>query len=265
DYDKYPTTELGVAYKNILDCVDGQFAAYIEVDEDGTYTVNDYELSGGPQNEIYLTETNGALAIAGSDVAKQISLRSVDGNPVKFKVNNGDIITINHTTEMYYEVTENEDGYVIIQVESGFLGIGNLKLISGNATEQAVMTTSLTEDDYAMVATTMRLYAAAPEVPEIPAEPEVFEPEQIDIKMNAITLFRTKIVTVNITVSNDVSYVTINGEEADENILSRILNKHKNTKTYTFSEKMSSKEKGNYEIIAYNADGVPSITYTATR
>ena len=262
DYNKYPTTELGVVYQNILDCVSDGFAAYIETKEDGTYQVNEYELSGGPQNEIYLTANNTdtdtttgvstALAIGqANSISKQISLRSVDGNEVKVKVNggaeqtNGKTITLNHTTEMYYEVTANEDGYIVIQVESGFLGIGNLKLTSGNATEQAVMTTALTEDDYALVATTMRLYAASPE-----EETPVFTPEKLEITAKV----QKNKYTATITTSGDVDYITVNGE-----IVSKFKTKRgSDEKVFTYKGKLSDSDTTVIEVVAYDADEVAS-------
>lgn len=177
DYRYYPTKELGVTYYNILDCVGDGFAAYIETSADGTYQVNEYELSGGPQNEIYIVangENSGttqgevtALTIAKTNsISKQISLRSVDGQPVKVNVNGGDgqpngiTINLNHTTEMYYEAPANGDGYIVLQVVSGFLGIGNLKLTSGNAIEAATVAVELMEEDYEIVSSAMRLYAS---------------------------------------------------------------------------------------------------------
>ena len=44
------------------------------------------------------------------------------------------------------------------------------------------MPTALTENDYALVAKTMRLYAAAPETPEeVPEETPVFTPEKFEV------------------------------------------------------------------------------------
>lgn len=255
DYNKYPAKELGVVYKNILDCVSDRFAAYIETKDNEEYEVNNYELSGGPQNEIYLTKANAALTIGQTNsVSKQISLRSVDGNEVVVKVNGGDgqangkTITLNHTTEMYYEVEADANGYITIQVESGFLGIGNLKLTSGNASEPAVMPTALTEEDYELVATTMRLYAATPELPE--EETPEFTPGKFEVT----TKVQKDKVKATIITSGDVEYITVNGEV----ITKAKVKKHTNEKEFTYEEKFGGNATVELEIIACNSDDVAS-------
>lgn len=265
DYNKYPEKELGVTYQNILDCVSNGFAAYIETKEDGTYVVNEYEISGGPQNEIYLTSANTdtdsttrtatALAIGqANSVSKQISLRSVDGNEVVVKVNGGDgqangkTITLKHTTEMYYEVTADANGYITIQVESGFLGIGNLKLTSGNATEPAVMSASLTEDDYALVASTMRLYAAAPDEEETP----VFTPEKLEVTAKV----QKNKYTATITTSSDVDYITVNGEAVTKAKTKR----GSDEKVFTYKVKLGNSDTMVIEVVAYDAEEAASET-----
>lgn len=192
NYKYYPTEELGVIYYNILDCVNGSFAAYIETKADGTYQVNDYELSGGPQNEIYLTANNGnnqALTIGKTNsISKQVSLRSVDGEPVTVNVNGGDgwtngkTITLNHTTEMYYEVPANEEGHIVIQVVDGFLGIGNLKLTSGDPMQAAEMSVELIEDDYELVVSAMKLYASGDAPDSDIGKPEGEKPDKDESK-----------------------------------------------------------------------------------
>ena len=188
-------------------------------------------------------------------LSKQISLRSVDGKEVQVKVNGGDgqtngkTITLNHTTEMYYEVDANKDGYIVIQVEKGFLGIGNLKLISGNPEAAAVMPTVLTEDDYALVATTMRLYAAPPEE-EIPEESPEFTPEKFVVDIKA----QKKKYTATVTTSSDVEYITVNGEVITKAKVKKLFNE----KEFTFEQKFGDNATVELEIVAYNSDDLAS-------
>lgn len=262
DYNKYPKNELGAIYLNILDCVGDEISAYIEAVEDGTYKVNEYELLGGPQNEIYLTKTNaGTTGLVIGKVTSanaHISLRSVDGKEVVVKVNGDKTIELKHTTEMYYKVSANADGYIVLQVVDGFLGIGNLKLTSGNAEQAAVSPAALTEDDYALVATTMRLYAAAPEDPEVDVpevevpeeENKVFEPK----KLQVTTTVKNNKYTVTVVTSDDVKYITVNGTK-----ISKATTKRGSTdKTFTYSAKINKNTTVELEIVAYDSDKLAS-------
>lgn len=229
DYRRYPSTELGVVYQNILDCVGDGFAGYIESKKDGTYQVNEYEISGGPQNEIYLTGTNTAATglVIGktNNVSRQISLRSVDGKPVTVMVNggtgqpNGETLTLSHTTEMYYEVFANTDGFIVIQVDSGFLGIGNLKLTSGNAEQPAAMPTELTEEDYEFLNTTLRLYSPLPEIMEEVNIEEVILKEAILENVDSEEVISEKVNQEDVNPEESVSQEVILEEVDSEEVM----------------------------------------------
>ena len=113
-----------------------------------------------------------------------------------------------------------------------------------------VLTTSELSDNV-ILASVRAVYAAAPE----PVEPELFTPDTFKVHVTSLPMFRSKIVTLGITVSKDVAYVTVNGRTyTPAQFFSRWLK----TVTIPVTETISRSETRTYTIIAYNSDGTAS-------
>ena len=152
---------------------------------------------------------------------------------------------------MYYEVEPKlVDGQYTVTImnkqSDGLLAIGNVKVPNS----VTVQTTSELSDNV-ILASVRAVYAAAPE----PVEPELFTPDTFKVHVTSLPMFRSKIVTLGITVSKDVAYVTVNGRTyTPAQFFSRWLK----TVTIPVTETISRSETRTYTIIAYNSDGTAS-------
>ncbi|MCB5720679.1 fibro-slime domain-containing protein [Intestinibacter bartlettii] len=102
----------------------------------GTY--KDY----GPKNEVYVKENQGvAFKIKEYDLDNNkvfIGLKSPQGKDVKVKVTSGEhiqYINLSSAADLYYEITPDEDGHVVIQnMTDNLLSITKVRITSKNAT-----------------------------------------------------------------------------------------------------------------------------------
>ena len=105
-------------------------------DDIGTY--KDY----GPKNEVYVKENQGvAFTIKEYDLDNNkvfIGLKSPQGKDVKVKVTSGEhiqYINLSSAADLYYEITPNEDGNVVIEnMTDNLLSITKVRITSKNAT-----------------------------------------------------------------------------------------------------------------------------------
>ena len=105
-------------------------------DDIGTY--KEY----GPKNEVYVKEKQGvAFKIKEYDSDNNkvfIGLKSPQGKDVKVKVTSGkhiQYINLSSAADLYYEITPNEDGHVVIQnMTDNLLSITKVRITSKNAT-----------------------------------------------------------------------------------------------------------------------------------
>ena len=105
-------------------------------DDIGTY--KDY----GPKNEVYVKENQGvAFKIKEYDLDNNkvfIGLKSPQGKDVRVKVTSGEhiqYINLSSAADLYYEITPNEDGNVVIQnMTDNLLSITKVRITSKNAT-----------------------------------------------------------------------------------------------------------------------------------
>lgn len=252
----YKSDEQNVTYVNVLDAVKDNFAAYVEGDEKGeNWTKANYESSGGPQNEIYLPK-NAAVTFQsnlnqGTEV--QISARAVTTTSAAL---NGANNAISSNTEMYYTVTVGENGVITVTNNgNGMLALGNLKVKAG--TNFSDVTDATLE-----IATLMlRTYAAAaPVEPEEPEEP-VFQPAKLDLNVTSANFFTRKIVTLSITASSDVAYLTVNGKRVEPT--NALLVKWGLAKNYLYvvTDTVSRNATAEFAVVAYDANGVASEVY----
>lgn len=245
----YPTAEQNLTYTNIIDFMAGQLVTANV--EDGTVTdcaIEDYEDKGGPQNEVYLS--SGQFVIFATEAKAgdklQVSLRAVNG-PTAYNQK-----TISSATEMYYEIDamQTQDGsyvFAIANTGDNLLGIGNVKL----PTAAGEITTVDALSDETILSCARAVFTAAPE----PIEPEIFTPDTFKVHVTSLPMFRSKIVTLGITVSKDVAYVTVNGRTYTP---SQFFSRWLKTVTIPVTETISRSETRTYTIIAYNSDGTAS-------
>lgn len=249
----YPKSEQDVRYLNILGAVDS-FTAFVEGSAaDSEWKARDkYESAGGPQNEIYLRETNGknsAIAFK-TEIGEvvQISARAVENNKPATLVVNGVATVIETNTEMYYTFTPDENGIVTIKnTGKGMLALGNLKIKKGT------QVAALSEEDYPAAIALLSLNAA-PETPD-----EGFNPA-INAKVTTTRFIRSKVVTLTVSASSDVAVLEVNGVELRPTNSWLVKMGWSDTYTYILTEKVQKNEIKTYEIVGYRADGAASET-----
>ena len=246
--DNYPVTEQNVNYWNILDVIKGSITAYTESSNEYTVDVQQYENAGGPQNEIYLAGGRGvAFRLTDTNITSvQVSLRAVSGSTEYNST------TINSNTEMYYSVNAQNGIFTITNTGKSLLAIGNVKLPSSVTADKIQDASTISN---AELATAIQLAIHGAE------EPEVFAPDTFTAKTTATNVVRKKVVTLKVTVSSDVAYVTINGVKYTRTGFQSAFNKNR---TILVVNTVPKNETKTYEIVAYNADGVASETKTVT-
>lgn len=256
DNTSYIDSEKGVVYENVLDTIDGEIVtAYREGDSGSSTGVvfTDYESTGGPQNEIYLRKGDSVVfAVDNADATQiQVSLRAVD------KATSWNSTAITSNTEMYYvlnKVTDSDGKQVFTITNNGdnLLAIGNVKLPAGTGTNDIIPASELPTD-----VVLQALRAVSGEEPSEP-EPEVFEPDTFDANVSTLRLLRSKLVTIRISVSSDVSYVTVNGVTYWPG---RTFSWQR-SRTIQFRDTIGRNQSKTYTIIAYDANGVASAPIT---
>lgn len=247
---KYPVAEQGIVYNNILDVVKGQIVAFIEGNPEKEVVITDYEAAGGPQNEIYIGKGRAITFNVEGATEIQVSLRAVQGATSWADATTGKTPTeISSNTEMYYTVKAGNNGvFTITNHGSGLLAIGNVKLSNG------AKTTSASEiDEDALRASLCAALGLSAE------QPQAFQPKTFSARATTLPMLRNKRVSVLITISNDVSYVTVNGVKYTP---SRYYASWQKTRLIQFGETLGKYESKTYTIIAYDANGVASAPIT---
>lgn len=249
--EKYIASEQNIVYNNILDVVKGKILAFTEGDSNTTIQITDYEAAGGPQNEIYLANGQSvAFTVENAGDTVQVSLRAVQGATSWADAMTGNTpATISSNTEMYYTVHADNNGvFTITNRGSGLLAIGNVKLSNG------AKTTSASEiDEDALRASLCAALGLSAE------QPQAFQPKTFTARATRLPMLRNKRVSVLITISNDVSYVTVNGVKYTP---SRYYASWQKTRLIQFGETLGKYESKTYTIIAYDANGVASAPIT---
>ena len=242
----------------------------------------------GPNQELYLKEGYSAsFALVNWDSKSYklyLGLKAPNGSAasVKFLKPTGEdeegnttyetikTINISNSADCYYDisdyvVSETLDdgtvvGYVNIEGVSGLTALTNLK-VTGVDKFNLAYSTDIDGDNEDIETgneeTSNTLYLVSRTYADnMAAEEEapVFTPDSIKVSCSYAS--KAKKATVNVVTSKDVAYVTINGE--------KIMPKTVSGK-YRFNKSYTKVPAGTiYEIVAYNADGVASETYTAT-
>lgn len=248
---KYPTAEQNIVYRNILDVVEGKIVAFTEGNSNTTIQITDYEAAGGPQNEIYIGKGQAISFRVEGATEIQVSLRAVTNAPAKWATseNGGAVSTISTNTEMYYTITKDSSGnFVIANRGDVLLAIGNVKLPSDAKT----MSASEIDEDALRASLCAALGLSA-------EQPQAFQPKTFTARATTLPMLRNKRVSVLITISNDVSYVTVNGVKYTP---SRYYASWQKTRLIQFGETLGKYESKTYTIIAYDANGVASAPIT---
>lgn len=83
---------------------------------EGTYSVGEYE-AYGPKNEVYLAKGQAVAIATGSLDKISIGLKAPEGGTEATVTNSVDIspIPISSASDLYYQVTANEQGFVVVQ------------------------------------------------------------------------------------------------------------------------------------------------------
>ena len=248
---RYPAAEQKIVYRNILDVVKGEILAFTEGNSNTTIQITDYEAAGGPQNEIYLANGQSvAFKVDNAVDTIQVSLRAVQGDTSWADATTGENpAAISTNTEMYYTVhADNNDVFTITNHGDGLLAIGNVKLPSGAKT----MSASEIDEDALRASLCAALGLSA-------EQPQAFQPKTFTARATTLPMLRNKRVSVLITISNDVSYVTVNGVKYTP---SRYYASWQKTRLIQFGETLGRYESKTYTIIAYDANGVASAPIT---
>lgn len=248
----YPQSEQNIEYWNILKLVNGQIInAYTENGTVENVTVAEYEAKGGPLDEIYLENGQSvAFKVENAGATIQVSLRAVqDATSWADATTGGTPTPISTNTEMYYTITKDSSGnFVIANHGDALLAIGNVKLPSN------AKTTSASEiDEDALRASVCAALGLSAE------QPQAFQPKTFTARATTLPMLRNKRVSVLITISNDVSYVTVNGVKYTP---SRYYASWQKTRLIQFGETLGKYESKTYTIIAYDANGVASAPIT---
>ena len=150
---------------------------------------------------------------------------------------------------MYYTITKDSSGnFVIANRGDALLAVGNVKLPSN------AKTTSTSEiDEDALRASVCAALGLSAE------QPQAFQPKTFTARATTLPMLRNKRVSVLITISNDVSYVTVNGVKYTP---SRYYASWQKTRLIQFGETLGKYESKTYTIIAYDANGVASAPIT---
>lgn len=249
----YLESEQNIDYKNILELVNNTIVkAYVENGTATNVTVEQYEAMGGPLDEIYLSQNESVTIQVPETTGNtiQVSLRAVQGATMWADATTGKTPTaISSNTEMYYTVHASTAGiFTITNRGNTLLAIGNVKLPSN------AKTTSTSEiDEDALRASVCAALGLSAE------QPQAFQPKTFTARATTLPMLRNKRVSVLITISNDVSYVTVNGVKYTP---SRYYASWQKTRLIQFGETLGKYESKTYTIIAYDANGVASAPIT---
>lgn len=249
--EKYIASEQNIVYNNILDVVKGQIVAFTEGNPEKEVVITDYEAAGGPQNEIYIGKGRAITFNVEGATEIQVSLRAVTNTAAQWatSADGEDVSTISTNTEMYYTITKDSSGnFVIANRGDALLAIGNVKLPSGAKT----MSASEIDEDALRASLCAALGLSA-------EQPQDFQPKTFTARATTLPMLRNKRVSVLITISNDVSYVTVNGVKYTP---SRYYASWQKTRLIQFGETLGRYESKTYTIIAYDANGVASAPIT---
>ncbi len=249
-----------------------------------TAVLADY-VSYGPNNEVYLANGQAiAFNYTTDSVADlQLGIKSADGNPVTYKIND-DSYTVSTATDMYYSILDyaQAGSTVVIQnVSGGILSLTTLKA-TFTADPNGVSAASLIWMDEASAEATLMCLSLDYEEPETPTEPDVtepdptepdatepeatepdatepeetepeaFQPEKLQVQTSSSSIKVGSTVLLTVTTSKDVASVLVNGVEVENSMDTR------NSRIWTVRVTAETVGDMILEVVACNEAGVAS-------
>ena len=116
--------ELGAVFTSARDLLQSGSAAFIDEGEDGKSAVGDYTSSEvgklAPENEIYLSKGQSITLKVDTTSGNTyyLGLKAPAGSTTTAEITNGNDaksnLTISHSTDLYYKVTPNNDGTIVV-------------------------------------------------------------------------------------------------------------------------------------------------------
>lgn len=265
----------------------GDFDATTEA-KDGIVFVDGYGETGnmeqytaaGPNNEVYL-KPGQAIAFDIWATEKpdsvQLGMKLVKGTSATVNVGNSNATgsvskEITTATDLYYTITQPivwsaanpEDEFyktkypIVITNASdsdAIVSLTNVKWTFSESGEGNGPTgTQNTVKLMSTAATAPAAYHAVRSVLGIVDEPEVFQPEQMELNWKQSSVTTGRKATLTITTSSDVTAITVNGEALNQGK----LNRRTGLVTWTYTVTADDPGVYTYEVVASNADGLTS-------
>ena len=251
--------------------LDGQNVGVVFIDgKDSTTDVTDYA-NPGPNNETYLAYGQGVsfkLVADQKPETVQLGVKLAYGNSATLKMGEKDFQTVTTATDMYYKMDglnwKEQNGKYVSDVivlsnatKGGVISITNIKYTFNSSSAEPIMFAMIEPETVKMGARMMfALYNAyAEEEPEVQPE-EAFKPARFEAKWNAGKL--NKASTLTVTTSDDVESISVNGKMITSFQNTKIKGTKTLVRTWNYSEVIKTAGTYEYDVVAYNADGIAS-------
>lgn len=214
----------------------------------------------GPNHEIYLARGQAIAFNVSLEDGQHlfIGAKSPNGGAV-MNINDGaKTVAINTATDMYYEITPKDGRVIILNTGDNILSLTTIKITSDPATTTQ-NSVEFSVDENLLVYARATAYAIM----------HPFAPEHFEANWTTVKLFRKSIHTLTVRTSTDVDYITVDVEKVTTFYYSVALEgwgwNRKFVKYKVFTVSLDDDvELGDYEVIAYNADGEASEPHIAT-
>lgn len=241
------------------------------IDAIGKTNKSDLIRNYGPNNEVYLAaDQTITFTLTSDNVAKlMLGLKAPNGASGVTVTVNGKTqttITLGTATDMYYQIYSAASGektynIVINNTGSALVSVTTLKVThTGNsAATQSLLTVNA---GLIAEAKAVMLSLIQPEVP-------VFTPERFEASWTTVTLFRNSVHALVVRTSTDVDHITVDGKEITTFYYAaafegwgrnRKLVKYKVFTLFLGNDAST----GDYEVVAFDAEGVASEVHIAT-
>lgn len=206
-----------------------------DIDEDSeaeagesTSVIGTYE-ELGPKNEVYLAAGQSiAFMVNGSSSNFYALGIKAPAGATEAEITNGDAkseLDINHSTDLYYEVTPNSSGIIVVKnTGSNLLSITKLKTTGLSAVgESGIMTASLDDlmvysdefDSLPMVAYSVRQ--------PVVEEPEVTEPEETEPEVTEPEATEPEVPEIEIEIENPDPKPEVKPDTAIRNLVKKLF------------------------------------------
>ena len=258
----------------------------------GDAQISDY-ISYGPNNEVYLAPGQRvAFILSTPENIKNvhIGIKSADGQTGTYTITNiakaantetgvkaGDYYnaktsTISTTTDMYYDLTAWKGDIIVISNTGNMYnttGVISLTNIKSTYTSNPNGTSTASEGDdtneVAQANETMVYMTAPAAMLTLRAVntmylPEAFEPEKLEVSLNKTQAKVGDKIHVTVTTSDDVEYITVNGEV----FTAYKVNRRSGDRIWKTTVQADRAGEMNVDVVAYNAEDIASEAVSET-